>query len=233
MRRPVRYGAPVSWGFIGGLTDEEREALRHVGVVRRHRRGSYVMLEGDAGDHALVVIEGRVKIVATTADGRESLIAVRGEGELVGELNALAGDDSPRSASVCALDDIVVRSLSAAELLQFLESHPSACFRLMRQLAARLRESTGRHADAAGYDALHRVARALVEQADRSERPADGPIDVGQGLSQRDLAGLVAGSPKSVSRALASLRSLGLVTTSRRSIVVHDLERLRRFASAS
>ena len=86
-----------------------------------------------------------------------------------------------------------------------------------------------RHADAAGYDALHRVARALVEQADRADGPSGSDIDVGQGLSQRDLAGLVAGSPKSVSRALASLRALGLVTTSRRSIVVHDLERLRKF----
>ena len=226
----VRYRARVTWGFAAALTDEEREALRDVGVVRRHRRGTYVMLEGDRGDHALVVVEGRVKIVATTPDGRESLIAVRGEGELIGELNALAGDDTPRSASVCALDDIVVRSIPAAELLRFLESHPSACFRLMRQLAARLRESTVRHADAAGYDALHRVARVLVEQADRTEQSAGGPVDVGQGLSQRDLAGLVAGSPKSVSRALASLRSLGLITTSRRSILVHDVERLRRFA---
>lgn len=226
----VRYRAPVNWGFAGGLSDGEREALQHVGVVRRHRRGSYLMLEGDRGDHALLILGGRVKIVTTTSDGRESLMAVRGEGELVGELNALAGGDAPRSASVCALDDVVVRSLPAAEFLRFLEAHPSACFRLMRQLATRLRESTTQHAGAAGYDMLHRVARALVDQAGRVDSPSGGDIDVGQGLSQRDLAGLVAGSPKSVSRALTSLRALGLVSTSRRSIVVHDVDRLRRFA---
>jgi CRP/FNR family cyclic AMP-dependent transcriptional regulator len=216
----------VDGGVSGWLEGREIDALRQLGVQRRHRRGTYLMLEGDRGDHALLVLEGRVKVLATNADGAETLIAVRGPGDLVGELNALAGSDSPRSASVCALDDVVVRSIRATELLRFLGDHPPACLRVMRQLAARVRESTVRHTDAAGYDVLHRVARALAERTDE-----DGPdgVDVSSGLSQRDLAGLVAGSPKSVSRALATLRSLGLVSTSRRSIVVHDIERLRKF----
>jgi CRP-like cAMP-binding protein len=170
-----------------------------------------------------------VSFAVVAIGGVAILIAVRGPGDLVGELNALAGSESPRSASVCALDDVVVRSIPATELLRFLGQHPTACLRVMRQLAGRVRESTVRHTDAAGYAGLHRVARALAERADGvGDHGADG-VDVGSGLSQRDLAGLVAGSPKSVSRALATLRSLGLVTTSRRSIVVHDVERLRKF----
>lgn len=219
----------MNWGFADGLTDDDRAALARVGVVRRHRRGSYLMLEGDRSDNALVVIEGRVKIVTTNVDGRESVVAVRGPGELIGELNALAGDDSPRSASVCALDDVVVRSISAAELLQFLATRPAACLRLMRQLAARVREATTQHADAAGYDTLHRVARVLADQAGRADGSASA-VAVGHGLTQRELAGLVAASPKSVSRALSSLRALGVVTTSRRSIVISDLDRLRKLA---
>jgi hypothetical protein len=48
-------------------------------------------------------------------------------------------------------------------------------------------------------------------------------------LSQHDLAGLVAASPKSVGRALAVLRGRGLVSTGRRSIVIRDFDGLRRF----
>ena len=60
--------------------------------------------------------------------------------------------------------------------------------------------------------------------------PVDGGLIVGDGLSQHDLAGLVAASTKSVGRSLAVLRARGLVSTGRRSIVVSDLEGLRRFA---
>jgi CRP/FNR family cyclic AMP-dependent transcriptional regulator len=228
-RPVVGYGATVTGGFVSGFNDAERAAFRELGSVRRYRRGAYLILEGDRGDNTVVVLEGRVKIVTTNADGRESLMALRGPGELVGELNALAGDDSARSASVCALEDVTVRSIAAADLVRFLEAHPSACFRLLRQLAARLREATSHHADAAGYDTLRRLARALVEEADRKPPVPGGELVVGHGLSQSELAGLVAASPKSVARALASLRARGLITTSRRSILINDLDGLRQF----
>jgi CRP-like cAMP-binding protein len=128
-----------------------------------------------------------------------------------------------------ALDDVTVQAIPSADFLQFVERNPSVSFGLLRQLAARLREATTRHADAAGYDVLHRVARALLDEADRDGRIVDGGTAVGAGLSQDDLAGLVAASPKSVGRSLAVLRTRGLVSTGRRSIVISDLDGLRRF----
>ena len=217
-------------GPFDGLSAEDRDVLNRLGVVRRHARGTYLMLEGDRSDHLLLVREGRLKIVRTNDDGRESLVAVRGPNELVGELNALCGSDAPRAASVVALDDVTVQSITAGEFLDFVAARPSVCLRLLRSLALRLRESTLRHAEAAGYDSLHRVARMLVELADSTGRRVDGGMVVAEGLSHGELAGLVAASPKSVGRALAALRARGLVTTARRAIVIDDIDRLRQFA---
>jgi CRP-like cAMP-binding protein len=226
---PQRYGAVVSEGVFEHLAPGERAALRSLGVVRRHQKGAFVILEGDRNDHVLVIREGRLKIVRTADDGREVLVAVRGPDELVGELNALAGSDAPRAASVVALDDVVVQTVPAVDFLRFLEHNPALSFGLLRQLAARLREATLRHTEVAGYDVLHRVARVLVEQASRHGREVDGGTLVGAGLSQTDLAGLVAASPKSVGRSLAVLRDRGFISIARRSIVIRDLDGLRQF----
>jgi CRP-like cAMP-binding protein len=204
--------------------------VQRLGIVRQHRRGTFLMLEGDRNDHVLLVRQGRIKIVGTADDGQELLLAVRGPGELVGELNALAGSDAPRAASAVALDDVTVQSIAGVEFLAFLGRYPELSLALLRNLARRLREATARHAEAGGYDVLHRVTRMLVDQAQRQGRPVDGGLLVSEGLSQADLAGLVAASQKSVARALAVLRSRGLITTGRRSIVVCDLPGLRRFA---
>jgi CRP/FNR family transcriptional regulator, cyclic AMP receptor protein len=211
--------------FLSAVPAEFRE----LGVVRRHRRGTYVILEGDRSDHVLVLRSGRLKIVRTTADGRETLVAVRGPGELVGDLNVLAGSDAERSASAIALDDVVVQAIPAAEFLRFVERHAAVSFVLLRQLASRLRESTTRHADAGGYDVLHRLARALLDEAEHRGRDVESGTMVATGLSQQDLAGLIAASPKSISRSLAVFRKRGLVATGRRSIVILDLDGLRRF----
>jgi CRP/FNR family transcriptional regulator, cyclic AMP receptor protein len=217
-------------GPLAAIAPEVQMELRNLGVVRRYRRGAFLALEGDRSDHVILVRTGRVKIVNTSTDGRDVLLAVRAAGELVGELNALAGSDAPRAASVIALDDVVAQTIPAADFLRFVERNSAVSFALLRQLAARLREATSRQAEAAGYDVLHRVARALVNEAERNGRAVDGGVIVGDGLSQHDLAGLVAASTKSVGRSLAVLRARGLVSTGRRSIFVSDLEGLRRFA---
>jgi CRP/FNR family transcriptional regulator, cyclic AMP receptor protein len=224
-----RYRSAVSDSPYA-LAPDLQAALTGLGIVRRHRRGAFLILEGDRSDPVLFIRSGRLRIVRTSTDGRDVLVAVRGPGELVGELSALAGADEPRAASVVALDDVVVQAIPSVDFLRFLEQNRAVSFGLLRQLAARLREATSRHADAAGYDVLHRVARALVDEADRHGHAVEGGTAVGAGLSQDDLAGLVAASPKSVGRSLAVLRSRGLVSTGRRSIVISDLDGLRQFA---
>jgi CRP-like cAMP-binding protein len=57
---------------------------------------------------------------------------------------------------------------------------------------------------------------------------SDG-IQIDVALSQEELAGYVLASRESVARALTTLRRQALVTTGRRSIVVHDVEGLRAF----
>ena len=194
-------------GTFDDLPADDQRELRQLGAFRRHQRGTYLMLEGDRTDHALFICSGRLKIVRTSDEGRESVVAVREAGELVGELNALAGSSAPRAASVVALSDVTVRSIPAV----------------------RLREATERQAEAAGYDSLRRVARVLVSYAERNGEVVDGGVRQVTGLTQTDLAGLVAMSPTSVARALAALRSRGLVTTSRRSVAIPDLDAMRRF----
>lgn len=215
--------------FLDGLAPPERAALRGLGIVRRFRREATLLLEGDRGDHVLLLVTGRVRIVNCAPDGREILVAVRGPGELVGELSALSAEDTPRAATVIALDDVVAQVIPGPVLIDFLRAHPDVAVALLRQLAGRLRESSARHVDAGAYDALRRVGRALVELAEREGRVVDDGIAVAHGLTQQDVAGLVASSRETVTRALAVLRRRDLVATERRMIVVRDLERLREF----
>jgi CRP/FNR family transcriptional regulator len=60
------------------------------------------MFEGAAGDRVMVLLEGRVKVTHTAADGQETVVSIRGPGEIVGELPCL--DHRPQLGSVGALE---------------------------------------------------------------------------------------------------------------------------------
>src|SRR5687768_14538014 len=91
-------------GFAAALTAAELDDLISRGVRRPFRRGAFIMTEGEASDHVVVLLVGRAKVSSYTSDGKEVVLAVRGPGELLGDFSAL--DGAPRSATVSALEPI-------------------------------------------------------------------------------------------------------------------------------
>ena len=219
--------ASLGGGFVHRLAPSVQDDLAAIGRIRRYQRGSAIFLEGDEGDFVVVIVEGRTKAVASTVDGDETLLSLRGPGDLVGELAAIDAAAARRSASVIALEPVVCQIIRSEEFLGFLERHPSAAIEVMRIVAGKLRDADRRRVEFGAYDTTHRLAHLLVDLA--GQRPEPGPY-VGTGLSQQELAGLVGSSRESVARALNALRSRGLVATGRRSVTVLDLERLRAYA---
>jgi CRP-like cAMP-binding protein len=216
--------------FLDRLDPVDRERLLATGVRRRYRKGAPVFLEGDRSDHVLVIVEGRVRVSVAAADGRDLVIAVRGPGELLGELAAIDRDE-PRSASAFALEALVVQVVPAVDFEAFLESSPRAAIALLRTLTRRLRETSRTQMEFGSYDTVARVARRLDELATTHGEPGDDGIVIGLPLTQEELAGWIGASRESVARAMRVLRDRGVVTTSRRRIVVHDPAALRRYGT--
>jgi CRP/FNR family cyclic AMP-dependent transcriptional regulator len=218
-------------GFYAALSDEEREAFGALGRRRRYPKGSSLFSEGERAESVMVLRTGRVKISWYTEDGRESVLAVRGPGDLLGELAAIDGE--PRSATVTALEPVEAVVLSAAAFRGFLETHPKAALALLEILAGRLRDADRKRIEFGAYDAVGRVARRLVELADRFGQP-EGPegkaVRVELSLTQDDLAGWVGASRKATGNALAYLRARGIIETRRRGVIILDLAALRRRA---
>jgi CRP-like cAMP-binding protein len=81
-------------------------------------------------------------------------------------------------------------------------------------------------------ESLARVAGRLVELAERfGVKRADDSIDVALPITQEELASWSASSRESTARALRTLRGLKLIETSRRGMIVLDLEGLRSHSS--
>jgi CRP-like cAMP-binding protein len=210
-------------GFVSLLGRAEQEALGALGRWRTYRRGDRLFTEGNRSDAVYVVVEGQARVFRTTEEGNEVTLAVRGPGDLVGEMGAL-DPTVARSATVVALGVLRCRAVAASEMHAFLEHHPRAAMALLQMVIGRLRDADRRRAEFGSYDTTRRLARML---ADAATEARSAPAVT---LSQRELAGLVGASRESVARALAELRRRGLVATGRRVITVRDAAGLRLYA---
>lgn len=70
---------------------EHSSPLRSRGITRRYARGSVLCREQQPSDAVFLLQTGRVKVSYLAPEGREVVLALRGPGDVIGELGVLDG----------------------------------------------------------------------------------------------------------------------------------------------
>ena len=208
------------------LEDDSATALASAMGTIRLKKGEVLFHEGDSEDRLYVVVSGKIKLGRSGSAGRENLLAVLGPGQMFGELSVF--DPGPRSTTATAVTACEIRTLEHEELMGWLTGRPEVAQGLLGQMAARLRRANDVVADLVFSDVPGRVAKQLLELAKRfGDRGEDG-VHVHHDLTQEELAQLVGASRETVNKALADFASRGWLRLEPRSVVLVDVERLRR-----
>jgi phosphoserine phosphatase RsbU/P len=122
--------------------------------------GDVLMRQGETGDHAIVVVDGEVEILALTASGEVSLATVRGI-TLLGEIAVLA--DMLRTATVRATEPGLLLRVDGAIFRNVADQHPQ----ILRHVVTRLGGQIGAYnrAVAVYTDALAALERDAFDDA--------------------------------------------------------------------
>lgn len=204
--------------FLRQLGQVDADALLQRISRKAMPRSAVIMHEGSAGENVALVLEGRVKLVARGVGDRSVVLAIRGPGELVGEMAALGG--TRRSATAIAEEDVELGVLSGDEFRGYLREHPDAALVLLRSLVGRMSEATRGLVELATQDSVGRVARRLIELGPNHGGAAGRSYELE--LTQDELASWTGATRETVSRALRLMRQLGWVATGHRTITVLD-----------
>ncbi len=216
--------------FLERLNHSDRLELLSTGRKIRLRAGGTTLVEGQVSGQVMLIVEGHVRACSTSADGHESLLAVRRPGDLVGELSAI--DGRPHSATVSAFEAVEALVIPASSFRLFLRTHPEAAFAVLEVITERLRDADRKRAEFGSMDTTGRVAARLAELAEEhGESTEGGAVRIDLALSQEELASWVGASREAVSRALRLFRERGWIETRRRGLTVLDLGALRARAT--
>jgi CRP/FNR family transcriptional regulator, cyclic AMP receptor protein len=206
------------------VSDDVWAALSALGSERRFATGEVMLRQGDRGVRVYVLIDGRVKVTRSEEDGSEMLLAIRGAGEVVGELSVL--DSGFVSATITALRPCLTRVIPGPVFVQFVQEHGLA-LPMFRNAAARWRENERIRIELGTLSVGRRLVRVLVRLMDVIGASSDDGVVVDLGGPQEELARAIGASRSQMAATLAELRDKGIVATARRQVVVRDPRRLR------
>jgi CRP-like cAMP-binding protein len=215
----------MQWPLLGDLPPEELQRVLAIARRRTFTHGEVVFHEGDPGDALHLIEKGRFAIRVSTPLGERATLAIRGPGELFGEMALITS--GPRSATVAALEPAETYSIGQAEFEELRRAHPGVNRILVSVLATAVRRMDELLVEAFYVGAEKRVLRRVRDLA-ALYGDGSGPIIIP--LTQEDMAGLAGTSRATVNRVLREEEVRGTLSLSRGRTTVVDLEELERRA---
>ena len=100
-------------------------------------KGSYVVREGDAGDAAYIIVNGKCQVLQVV-QGTASVLQTLGPGQVFGEMAVLT--EGPRTASVLAVEDTTLLVVTRRVFEQEMEQMKPWMARLFQSQASRVRD---------------------------------------------------------------------------------------------
>ena len=212
--------------LFGKLSANEIDALISYARVERYRAGREIFAKGSPGQSLMAVLRGSVKISSFSDSGNAIVFRIFNAGEIFGEIAVLDGEE--RSADATALTDCELLVLNRRDLLPVLEKRADLCMILLRVLCRRLRTTTEQVEDVMFRHLESRVAKALVQLAESTGFHGGSSPSVALHVSQRELGNMAAGSRESVNKHLQTWHRQGLIDLSKGSIMIRDVEAIKR-----
>ena len=124
--------------LFADLSDEDLARVCGESLDVQLEPGEVLFREGEPGDRAYVVTAGELAVLRAS-DRRQVLVAVQGEGAVLGEMALV--EEAPRSATVRARTPAHLLSISKTALDDLLTSSPSAARSVFGTLLRRTREN--------------------------------------------------------------------------------------------
>jgi CRP/FNR family cyclic AMP-dependent transcriptional regulator len=212
------------------LPQRALERLDAISSSSTYPKGAILFVEGQAPRGVFVLCNGRVKLSASSADGKALILRIAEAGELIGIPGTIAGQ--PYEVTAEALEPVQANFMPREEFLHFLREHGEAALKVA-EILCHIYHATYREIKYLGLSgsATGKLARFLLDRLD----PAvgnNGPLRATLTLTHEEIAGIVGMSRETVTRLFTSLKKKHLIEIHGSTLIVKNRAGLEKLVQA-
>ena len=215
--------------LFGGFDPETLGSLERHCTWRRYSAKDKILDRDNDGSDVFFVVEGEVSVVNYSLGGREIALARIAAGSYFGELAAI--DGQPRSASVVALKDCLVATMSPEAFGKLMLENRQLSTRVLQRLARIVRTCDDRIMDLSTLGAHQRVYLELLRLAERGPG-GSGEWTIVPMPTQKEIAGRASTTRETVTRAISQVVAEGIAERVNKGLHIHDRKRLEELTAA-
>jgi CRP/FNR family cyclic AMP-dependent transcriptional regulator len=211
-----------------GLPPATIEQISALSTRRSYGTGAIVFSQADPGDALYGVVTGKIRISASSPDGREIFLNIMEPGDTFGEIALLDGRHRTATASATSPSELIV--IARHHFLYLLEREPELVSHVVQLLCERIRWTSGLAEESALLSVPERLVRRLLSLGKLHGRETPNGVELR--ISQEDVARFLGLSRQAVNQYLQDWKIQGWLTLGRGKIVIVNERELRNAVAA-
>lgn len=235
---PSPYGLNIIESCVTCPVREERlfcdlrpdalRALDSITSAATYPKGAFLFVEGQPARGVFVICAGRVKLSASSADGKTLIFRVADPGELVGLPATISGKPYGLTAEV--LEPTQANFIPQEAFLKFLSEHGEASLKVA-QLLSNIVHTAYEEIRSLGLSrsAEEKLAKFLLDLSNRHGQ-ARGEARLKLTLTHDEIAQMIGASRETVTRLLANFKKKQLVQIKGSTLVIRNRSALEHLA---
>ena len=193
-----------------------------------YKKGQVIFHEGNRPHGLYCIYEGKVKIYKLGNRGKEQIIRLAGNGEILGYRSLVCNERYYGTATV--LEDSKICHISLESFKKVLESSSDLNYKLMKLLTKDIKESEKKIINISQKSVEERVAEALILLKECFGMEENGTI-LNTSITRKEIGDISGVTTESTIRKLSDLNKQGVINLRGRKIEILDMNRLIRVAN--
>ncbi len=210
----------------------EKMSLKEVDehkVVNNYKKGHTLFFQDNPPFGLYCINKGKVKISKIGAAGKESIIRIAGEGDVLGHRSLFSKENY--TATATALEDSVICFIDKKYIFELIRNKPVVSLQLIQKLSIELGAAENKYASHSQKNVRERLAEFLltlnesygVKEGNRSR------LDIK--LTREEIASIIGTASETVIRFITEFKDEGLIEQEGKTIFITDPQKLLSFAN--
>jgi len=192
------------------LPEKELQQINSKISLKSFRKNEVILHEEDTSEFMYIILTGKVKVIKTTGEGKEIIIAMHSSGSFFGEMSLIDGKTTP--ASVIATEDSVISIISKADFYSIIFAQNRVLENLLKILSSRLRTSWETIKLLNFNNASQRIRTLFFMLADEHGKKSDDGIILQIKLSHQEISEMTGMTRETVTRVMDKWQKIGEIT---------------------
>ncbi len=207
-------------------TEELREAVRYMSL-REYSKGDYLFFEEDAEPGIFILVEGLVKLIKETQDGKTIIVRLVFPGDVFGWIEW--GKNAPKNTyTAMAVLSSKVLYISNRDFINLAIKYPAIAIKMTCDATSNLLQTYEILKSIASGRVEERIAKVILELADRIGVKKDGSIVIRLPLTRQDIAEMTGTTVETAIRVMSRWKKQGIINTERGYIEILNREELEK-----